>query len=326
MSGHAVVRSVGLIAELGVPDVLAHGPMSAEHIAARCGADADALQRVLRTLAALGVFTQASTPPVFALTPLSELLRSDAPDSLRDFARLRGGPMSWGAWGSLDHAVKTGKPAFEHAHGLTPFEYFERHPAAARVFDDGMRSLSSQIHAAIVKGYDFSRFTKLIDVGGGRGGLLAAILRANPNLHGVLLDLAGALEGSAGLLREAGVAARCEAVAGDFFAPLPAGVDGAMLSHVLHNWSDEDSVRILSNCRNALTPGGRVLVLEYVLTEDRSGLVAQFFDLQMLVYFGRGRERTVAEYRALLERAGFVPGRAMATDSPVTIVEGSRPD
>jgi SAM-dependent methyltransferase len=322
MSGHAVVRSIGVVAELGVPDVLANGPMSAADIASRCGANEDALSRVMRTLAAVGLFTEGSTPLRYGLTPLSELLRSDSPRSLRDFARLRGGPMSWSAWGALDHAVRTGGAAFEHAHGASAFEYLEKNPCAARMFDDGMRSLSRHIDAAVVEGYDFSPFTKLIDVGGGRGGLLAAILRAHPHLTGILLDQAAAIGGSGELLRASGVADRCQAVVGDFFAPLPSGADGAILSHVVHNWDDDGAVRILRNCRDALTPTGKVLILEYVLTDDAVGVAAKLFDLQMLVYFGGGRERTVEGYRVLLERAGFALTRIIPTHSPASVVEG----
>ena len=321
MSGHSTVRSVGVIAELGVADTLAAGPRSAPEIAEICGADPHALGRVLRTLAAVGVFTESSNPPRYGLTHLSELLRSDSPRSLRDFARLRGGTMSWIAWAGFEHAVRTGESGFQRFHGSSAFDYLRANPADAKVFDDGMRSLSRQIDAAVVESYDFSRFRKVMDVGGGHGGLLSAILRANPNLTGILLDVADVVAGSRDVLDAAGVTDRCEVVAGDFFKTLPAGSDVAMLSHVLHNWGDEDALRILRNCRDAVGPNGTVLVLEYGLTDDPEGVIAKQFDLQMLVYFGAGRERTTSEYHELLARADLTPGRVVPTSSPVVVIE-----
>jgi len=324
MSGHAIVRSIGVVAELGVPDALVGGPLGAADLAQRCGAEASALGRVMRMLAAVGVFTESSNPPRYGLTPVSQLLRSDSPNSLRDFARLRGGAMSWGAWTGLEHAVRTGESGFERIHGSSAFRHLESHPAAAKMFDEGMRSLSRQIDASVLASYDFSHFSKLIDVGGGHGGLLAAILRANPRVTGILLDMAAAITASGEVLRAAGVADRCEAVAGNFFETLPQGADAAILSHVLHNWGDDDALRILRNCRDAVGPSGTVLMLEYVLTDDVAGVVAKQFDVQMLVYFGAGRERTAEEYRELLERAGLRLTRILATSSPVSVIEAQR--
>jgi hypothetical protein len=321
MSGHSTVRSIGVAAELGVADALAEGPRTAPEIAEICGADPNALGRVLRTLAALGVFTETSNPPRYGLTYLSEMLRSDSPRSLRDFARLRGGTMSWIAWAGFEHAVRTGESGFERFHGSGAFEHLRANPADAKVFDDGMRSLSRQVDAAVVDSYDFSRFRKVMDVGGGRGGLLSAILRSNPQLTGILLDVADVVAGSGEVLEGAGVADRCDVVAGDFFQPLPAGADVAVLSHVLHNWGDEDALRILRNCRDAVGQDGAVLILEYGMTDDAAGVIAKQFDLQMLVYFGAGRERTSAEYGELLASADMAVVRVVPTSSPVVVME-----
>lgn len=321
MSGHTIVRSIGVIAELGVADALVNGPLHAAEIAQVCGAEPNALGRVMRMLAAVGVFTESQDPPRYGLTPVSQLLRSDSASSLRDFARLRGGAMSWGAWAGLEHAVRTGHSGFERVHGSSAFEHLKRNPADAKVFDDGMRSLSRQIDASVVRSYDFSPFRKVMDVGGGRGGLLAAILRANPGLTGILLDTAIPIAGSTEVLRAAGVSDRCAAVVGDFFESLPKGADAVILSHVLHNWGDDDALRILRNCRDAVGPRGTVLILEYALTNDAAGVIAKQFDLQMLVYFGAGRERTVDEYRSLLERAELTLTRIVATSSPVAVME-----
>jgi SAM-dependent methyltransferase len=339
MGGHAVVRSIGVVAELGVPDALVNGPRSAQEIAAVCGADAESLGRVLRMLAAIGVFTESparanpadgdndaadhAPPTRYGLTSISNLLRSDAPDSLRDFARLRGGSMSWKAWAGLEHSVRTGESGFALAHGSGAFEHLKQHPADGKVFDNGVRSLTHQIHTAIVESYDFSRFRRVIDVGGGQGGLLAAILRVNQSLEGILLDTANVVANSGEMLRAAGVADRCEIVAGDFFEPLPRRADAAILSHVLHNWSDEDSLRILRNCREAVGSHGVVLILEYGLSDDAAGVIAKQFDLQMLVYFGQGKERTTAEYRELLAQAGLTLTRVVQTPAVVAVFEAS---
>jgi ubiquinone/menaquinone biosynthesis C-methylase UbiE len=321
LSGHAVVRSLGVVAELGVADALVEGPLDAAELAQRCSANKDALGRVMRMLAAVGVFTESSKPPRYGLTPISELLRTDAKNSLRDFARLRGGGMSWGAWTGLEHAVRTGESGFERIHGSSPFDHFRQDPAAARNFDDGVRSLSRRTDASVVESYDFSRFRKVIDVGGGRGGFLAAVLRAHPHLRGILLDMATPLAESGEVLKNAGVADRCEVVVGDFFQALPKGADVAVLSHVIHNWGDDDAVRLLRNCRDAVGPRNTVLILEYGLTDDAAGLIAKQFDLQMLVYFGSGRERTAEEYRELVTRAGMTLTKIVPTSSPMAVIE-----
>lgn len=321
MSGHSIVRCIGVIAELGVADVLAEGPLSVAEIARLCGAEPSALGRVMRMLAAVGVFTESADPLLYGLTPISKLLRSDFEHSLRGFARLRGGSMSWDAWAGLEHAVRTGNSGFEHIHGSNAFEHLKNNPADAKVFDEGMRSLSNQIAASVVASYDFSSFHRVMDVGGGYGGLLAEILRANPSLAGTLVDLPSVLAGCAKVLISAGVDDRCTAVAGDFFNPLPRGADLVILSHVLHNWGDDDALRILRNCRDAIGSGHTVLVLEYALTDGAAGVIAKQFDLQMLVYFGAGRERTADEYQELLRRADLTVTRTIATSSPVLIIE-----
>jgi SAM-dependent methyltransferase len=304
MSGHAIVRSITVVADLGVPDRLRDGPKTAAELAAACAVDEPSLYRLLRTLAALGVFVETS-PGHFALSPISDWLRSDHPQSLRDFVRIRGHKMYWQAWQALDEAVATGRSAFTLAHGAGHFDYLDAHADAARAFHAGLRSLTTQNHAGVVDAYDFGRFRKVIDVGGGEGGLLASILARHPRLRGVLLDTASAVERSADVLRRAGVEERCDAIAGDFFEKIPRGADVAILSRILHNWIDADALRILRNCRTALPADGRLLIVEYVITDDAEGTAAKLFDLQMLVYFGAARERDADEYRALLADAGF---------------------
>jgi ubiquinone/menaquinone biosynthesis C-methylase UbiE len=229
--------------------------------------------------------------------------------------------MYWEAWGALEKGVRTGEAAFEHAHGTTHFTYLEDHPEEAHVFHNGMRSLSSQVYAAVIRAYDFSQFRTVIDVGGGQGVLLAEILNAHPSLRGILFDSSSAVEQSVHVLQTAGVTDRCEAVSGDFFANIPAGADAVILSRILHNWDDADALRILKNCRLALPSGGKLIIVEYVITDDAAGLSAKLFDLQMLVYFGRARERSEAEYQSLLQGAGFSLARVVHTSATIAVIE-----
>jgi precorrin-6B methylase 2 len=321
LSGHSIVRSIAVVAELGIPDLLVAGPKTAAELARECGAHESSLFRLLRALAAQGVFEQTGTPERFGLTALSSWLRSDTPGTLRDFARLRGGPLYWGAWGALDEAVKTGKAAFEYVHGASHFAYLDQHPDAERAFSDAMLSLSSQIHAAVIQTYDFSQLETIIDVGGGSGATVAALLNAHPQLQATLFDRPDAIERSAEVLKARGVLDRCRRVSGDFFQFVPPGSEAALLSRVIHDFDDNDALRILRNCRAALPSGGKLIIVEYVLSDDAAGVPAKLFDLQMLVLFGHARERTAEEFRALLEQAGFSLTRVQRTPASISVLE-----
>jgi hypothetical protein len=321
LSGHAIVRSIAVVAELGIPDRLADGAKSAADLAHLCDASEDELFRVLRALSCVGVFTQSSDPVRFGLTPLSHWLRSDVPSSLRDFARVRGGDLCWQAWTELEQAVRTGACAFEEAHGAKFFAYMHEHPHQALAFNAAMKSLSSQVHGAVMRAYDFSRLSSITDVGGGSGAFTAALLARHPRLRGTLFDRRAAIEASANLLRTAGVESRCERVAGDFFESVPGGSEAILLSRVLHDFDDGDCVRILKNCHAALPPRGRLLIVEYVVTNTPDGAAAKLFDLHMLVYFGAARERTAEEFGSLLARAGFSMQRIVTTDASIAVVE-----
>ena len=275
----------------------------------------------MQTLAAVGVFAQTTSPARFGLNALSNWLRSDVPNSLRDFARIRGGELCWDAWRTLHQATKTGEAAFKLAHDAEFFEYLRQHPADARLFNDGMRSLSSQVHAAVIRAYDFSRLHTLTDVGGGSGAFVAALLSAHPGLQATLLDRASAIELSGPVLRARGVADRCRCVAGDFFDAVPTGSEAILLSRVVHDFSDQDAVRILRNCHAALPPGGRLLIVEYVVTDDEDGIAAKLFDLHMLVYFGAARERSREEFQTLLQESGFTLRGVVRTSASIAVIE-----
>jgi hypothetical protein len=320
--GFRTTQMLYVAAKLGLADHLRHGTRTPEQLAQAVAADAQALRRLLRALASMGIFAEEADGS-FALTPLAEHLRSDAPQSLRGVALLYGEEWLWRAYGQMLYSVLTGRPAFEHAHGQPLFDYLSDHPAAAAQFDEAMSGYSAQEAAAILAAYDFSPASRVVDVGGGQGGLLSAILRAHPHLSGVVFDRPTVVPGARRRLAETGVGARSECVAGDFFAALPDGGDLYMLKSVLHDWGDEDAVRILRTCRRAMGERARLLVIERVVPEGNAPAEAKLFDINMLVVLG-GKERTEGEYRSLFEAGGFRLTQIIATQSPLSLIEGAR--
>jgi hypothetical protein len=321
ITGKWVSQTIAAIANLGVADQLAAGPETADTIAAKLKVNRSALKRVLRALASLGLFT-CDDAGRFGLTELGATLRSDVPGSMRPFAQFQGLPAAWSAWGDILHSVRTGDGAFEHVHGETGFDYFAKHPEEAAVFDSAMTAFSVHMIPALLAAYDFSRAGKIVDVAGGRGHLLAGILKAHPGLQGVLFDMPHVIDGAKKLLTEQGVAARCEVVAGDFFQCVPSGADTYLLKHIVHDWDDARAEVILQNCRRAIAKTGTLVVLEMVIPPGNDPFFGKLLDLEMLVMTPGGRERSEAEYRALFARAGFALNRIVATESPISVVEG----
>ena len=320
--GFALARSIAVAAQFGIADLLKDGPKSADELAQTIGAHPRSLYRMLRALAGAGVFEEEADGR-FSLTPLSELLRSDAPESLRAFATFIANDVNFETWAQLPYSIQNGRPAFEHKFGMPWFPWIEQNPAQAKIFNDAMTSMSLGSGAAVVSAYDFSGITKLVDVGGGHGQLLAAILEKYPQMKGVLYDAPSVIAGAKEVLAERGIADRCETVVGDFFQSAPAGGDAYILKHIIHDWSDEECVTILGHCHAGMTPGGKVLIVEMVLPERNLPGVSKFLDLEMLLFLS-GRERTEAEYRDLLARAGFELTRIVPTPSPYSVIEGVR--
>jgi hypothetical protein len=320
--GFRATQMLYVAARLGLADHLRHGVQTPELLARAIGADAQALRRLLRALASMGIFAEEANGS-FALTPLAEHLRSDAPQPLRGLALLYGEEWLWRAYGQMLYSVQTGRPAFEHTHGQPLFDYLSDHPAAAAQFDEAMSGYSALEAAAILAAYNFSAVSRVVDVGGGQGSLLSAILRAHPHLSGVVFDRPTVVPGARRRLDEAGVGARSECVAGDFFAALPDGGDIYLLKSVLHDWGDEDAVRILRTCRRAMGERARLLVIERMVPEGNAPAEAKLFDINMLVVLG-GKERTEGEYRSLFEAGGFQLTRVIATQSPLSLIEGVR--
>ena len=244
--------AVGVVAKLGIADELEKGPMTADEVAAAVSAHGPSLYRLLRALATAGIFIEDDQHK-FANTPLSEALKNGA-DSLRAYAILTGERPTTLAWAELMHSARTGGSAFEKAHGATLFEYFERDKALEQIFSGAMTSRSAMEVRAVTERFDFSGTNALVDVGGGRGFLLGSILAGNPSQRGVLYDLPIVVAGAKPILEHLGDADRCDVVGGDFFESVPAGADGYVLKHVLHNWDDDKCVKILRHIRAAAKP------------------------------------------------------------------------
>lgn len=318
VSRFRVSQAIYVAARLGIADLLAEGPRTSDDLARETGTHPTNLYRLLRYLSGYGLFTEVA-PRCFALAELGAGLRSDVSGSVRPMTLLLMNQPHWQAWGHLLHSVQTGDPAFDHVHGMSFFEYMERNPDAAEVFNAAMSSVSARSGPTLVDVYDFSGVKRIVDVGGGHGSLIAAILAAYPTMQGVLLDLPGVVDGAQATLEAAGVVDRCEVVAGDFFTAVPPGGDVYLLQMIIHDWDDARATTILTNCRRVMQEGSRLLVVEERIT-PKTPLGA---DLEMMVELG-GLQRTDEEYAALFAAAGFaltdiVP---LSNRSPLCIFEG----
>ena len=322
ITGYEVAQCVYAAAKLGVADALGDGPRPVSELAEALRADAGALGRLMRGLASLGVVVEHDGS-TFALTPLGERLRSNVPGSLRPFALLAG-ERSYRAWGALAYSVTTGQTAFEHVYGATTFEYMTGHPELAAIYDDAMSASATELVRAVLAAVDFSRFEKVVDVGGGVGQLLDVVVATHARTEGVLFDRAPVIEHARQHFRAAGLEARCRLVAGDFFHSVPGDGDAYVLMHVLHNWDDDRSTKILQACRVAMRARATLLIVEKIMPNvfDASAATQRvtMADLHMLVITG-GRERTRSEYERLLDTAGFRLTDVIATDVLDRVIE-----
>jgi O-methyltransferase domain/Dimerisation domain len=313
-------QSIHTAAALGIPDLLANGPRRSDELAQAAGAHPGALYRLMRALVVLELCTQTEDG-AFALTPLGDFLRSDSPDSARSWALLMGGRYVWHGWECLVDCVRTGQPAPKLLGEKETFEAMASDPQSAAIFYQAMVEMTRQAAGALIEAYDFSGVHTLVDVGGGYGLLLAAILASYPEMSGKVFDLPHCQEGATRLLAERGVAGRAEFIAGSFFDSVPPGADAYILKSVIHDWDDEKSLTIFKNCRAAMSErtrrkgGARLLIIEPIVP-DRMGSsshdgVIVGSDLNMLVMAG-GRERTESEFRSLLEAGGLRIARIVA--------------
>lgn len=299
--GHMVTQCLAVVARLGVADQLASGPVESDMLAPRVGADPDALYRMMRALASVGIFDEMR-PRTFAQTPLSDLLREDATPSFRYVAMMNGGEL-FRAWGDAFESAKTGKPAFEHVFGASHFAYLADHPEAQNVFNKAM-SGAARGFVEVLAGVDWAGTRNVVDVGGGDGTLLLGLLARCPSLEGVVFDLPQVVAAAEAKIARSDVAARLTCRGGSFLEnDLPAA-DAYILARVLHNWSDKKAASILGSCRRSIRAGGGLLILEEILPEGNAPHPGKLLDLQMLVVVG-GRERTQREWDVLLGGAGF---------------------
>lgn len=319
VNGYQVSQAIHAAAVLRIADYLTAGPLGYAALAAATGTHPDTLYRLLRALAAVGVFHETADRR-FALTPMGDCLRSDAAQPTAPWAVFVGRPYVRRAWDDLLYSVQTGENAFHHVHGMDVWNYRTQHSEEGKLFDLAMRALSHGVGEALAAAYDFGRFRRIVDVGGGSGALIARILAANEAAHGVLFDLPHVVAGAGKVLEPSGVAGRCDVVAGSFFEGLPQGGDAYILKAILHDWDDKPATTILRACREAMAADGRVLVVERLIAPANEGPDAKFSDLNMLVAPG-GRERNREEFAALLHAAGFRLTGVIETGTRLSIVE-----
>ncbi len=317
--GFWVSRAIYVAAKLGIADYLQKQPKTAEELAAVTHTHAPSLYRLLRALASIGIFVEDNKHR-FGLTPLSVTLQTEAPSSLRFMAIAELGGEHYLGWGNLLHSVKTGETAFNHATGMNIWDYYSQHPEDSKPFDQAMTDVTEIVVKAVLESYDFSSFSTVVDVGGGQGSLIAAILKTNSALKGILFDLPTVIEDALPQLVADGVANRCAVVAGNFFESVPVGGDAYLLKWIIHDWEDAHAIAILKNCHQAMPDNSTLVLIEQVISPENGLPFAQLMDLNMLVMMG-GRERTAAEYNSLLQATGFQLTRIIPTLSPVSVIE-----
>lgn len=320
VSGYWVSQVIYVAAKLGIADFLQAEAKHCDELATLTGTDARALYRLMRALASLGIFAEGESG-YFQLTPLAACLQSQAPNSARSLVIMRG-EEPYRAWGDLLYSIQTNASAFERIYGMNLFQYHAENPEPAKIFDQAMTSLSSIESSAVLESYDFSAFHKLVDVAGGQGRLIAAILNAYPRIEGVLFDQDSVIATARPILKSAGVLDRCQIVGGNFFERAPTGGDAYLLKHILHDWDDERAIAILRSCHQAMVDTGKVLIVEQIIPPGNDPVVSKLYDLHMLVLCPGGRERTVAEYQSLLEATGFRLTGITPTTADVSLIEG----
>ncbi|GBG39398.1 methyltransferase [Mycobacterium montefiorense] len=312
-------QAITAVADLRIADALANGPLSADELADAVDADADSLARLLRALIGRGVFRQLRDGR-YALNPLAETLRSDSEVSMRGFVRFLGAPEHREHWSHLTTAIRTRRAVVQEMRGKPIFDYLAEEKEFDEVFNDAMTSASELAIAPVVAGYDFSRYSTIVDVAGGHGRLLAAILNATPQARGILFDQPHVVADAAPLLKQHRVADRVRVAEGSFFETITEGGDAYVLKHIVHDWPDDEALQILRNVRKAAGAGKHVLLVEMVLPGHDRDFMGNWLDLEVLVEFD-ARERTAAGYAELLNRAGFRMTRVVPTASVYSVVE-----
>jgi hypothetical protein len=319
--GHLVSRIVYVAAKLSLADRLEQGPKSADELAGPTGTHAPSLYRLMRMLANLGIFTESDTRR-FALTPLGEALRAGAMGSARASVLTSASDWWVRGFGELLYSVETGKSGFEKSLGMPVFDWLAKNPEDASLFSETMIGLHGAEPAAVVASYDFSEFATIVDVGGASGHFLTTVLDSYSGPRGVLFDLPHVVQDAHALIHARGLMDRVSIQAGNFFEGIPSAGDAYLLSHIIHDWSEDQCLTILRHCRAAMRPTSRLLLIEMVLPPGDTPHPGKLLDLMMLVGPG-GQERTEQEYAELLARAGLHLTRVVPTKSPVSVVEAA---
>jgi SAM-dependent methyltransferase len=317
-TGYWVSQAIYVAAKLGIADLLKDGPQSCVALAAATGSDAPSLFRLMRALSSVGIFSQLGRDR-FALSRLAESLQTDIHGSLRATV-ITIGEIHYLACGNLLHSVQTGSPAFNNVFGASLFDYLRQNGDAAEAFDQGMANVSSMLAYAILMAYDFAGISSIIDIGGGQGTLLEKILQFTPDMTGTVFDTPSTIERSKQQLGSNAWSRRCSYVAGDFFTSVPQGADAYLLCGVIHDWDDDRAITILRNCRRAMTKDSRVLLIDMIVPDAASASFSKLLDLNMLVMNG-GRERTTAEFCALLNATDYKLTRIVPTMAPQSVIE-----
>ena len=298
-----VQQAIYVTTRLGIADHLASGPRSCQDLSLAAGCDPDALFRVLRALSGYGIFREEE-PRTFALTPAAALLRSDIPNSLRPVA-LWSGSMAYTVFSAIEHTVVTGKPAFDHLFGCDFFSYLAEHPDVSAAFDSFMERQTAPVASAVLNSYKFADDSTVVDVGGGRGQMVTALLQAYPRMRGILFDLDHVVEGARESVTALGLGSRCELVPGDMMQAVPSGGDVYMLKSIVHALDDDEACSLLSTCRAAMHPAAKLLMIEFVIPAGNSPHPGKLLDLMTLLGTQHGRERSEAEFVSLLQRSGL---------------------
>src|SRR3989442_9656723 len=319
IQAYKTTQALYVAAKLGVADHLVHGLMRAEDLAKEVGTNSKALFRLMRHLAALGIFTQDKSTK-FGLTPLGELLRTDNPESAR-YGAIFSGEENYKAAGDLLHSVRTGETAFNHLYGKGHFEWMAENADASSTFNKAMAQSLRRLENP-VESYDYSGKRLIVDVGGGRGDLITSVMQANPTLRGILFDLPQGIGEAQSLFKTKGVADRCQIITGSAFDSIPAGGDVYILSRVLHDWPDDKAATILANCRKAIKDDGTLLIRDSVISDN--DVQGSTMDITMMIMTG-GKERTEAEWKNLLQSAGFALTRVYKKEGQFDLIE-AKPD
>lgn len=319
LGGYRQTQMLYVVAKLKIADLLSAGPMSAQELAAATEVHAPALFRVMRCLAGMGVFKERADGR-FEITASAQLLRSDSPESVHGLAVTYGESWWWQGWGRTLDCVRTGAAAFELADGRGIFDYLRDHPEAAAIFNANMAAMTARTAQSVLAAIDWKGSNRVVDVGGGRGVLLSSILRERPAIQGVLFDQAVAVREAETVLDEFIRNGRCRTISGDMFSAVPSGGDLYILKEVIHDWDDERSVQILRNCRAVMPDDGRLVIVERMIGPPNVPTEGKIVDVTMLVLAG-GKERTVEEYEALLDRAGLRLKTLCSTPSSIDVIE-----